>query len=169
MQHHSFFPRNRVALLFALLSLILFVSWNFTPQYEWGNDDAYKQNCFVYQMFWTESIKELINFMKSPEMGQQAWVAILELLLLLHVFVMLSLIPAWKFWQSTVILRMIPAVMLTCAGLILIYFLWKNSERPPPHIITLLLIAANIYSTAFSLLCFKNEWTEPEHHQMDSV
>jgi hypothetical protein len=28
---------------------------------------------------------------------------------------------------------------------------------------------ANIFTTALSLLCFKNEFTEPDHHPMDSV
>lgn len=161
----SFFPRskrNRIALMLGLLSLILFFVWNLMPNYEWIFADEYKRAGFVFQAFWPEISHDLVRGFQSRIINEQSAVSLLCLLLILQVIVMLSIVPAWKFWQSTLILRIIPAVMIIGCGLILTYFLWKNIERPLPHVMILIIMDANIFTTALSLLCLKNEWTEPE-------
>ena len=170
MQHQSFFPRstrNRIALMLGLLSLILFFTWNLMPNYEICMD-VYKREGFVFQSFWPEIIKDLVGGFQSPAMNKGSVISLLCLLLILQVIVMLSIVPGWKFWQSTLILRMIPAFMIIVCGLILTYFLLKNIERPLPHVITLIIMDANIFTTALSLLLLKNEYTVSNPHEIIS-
>lgn len=115
MQHHSFFPRstrNRVALGLGLFSLIIFFAWNLMPHYEWVSDIEYKRAGFVFQSFWPEIINDLVQGFQISRMSERSDIALFCLLSIFQVVVMLSIIPAWKLWQSRLILRFIPAVMI---------------------------------------------------------
>ena len=81
------------------------------------------------------------------------------LLLALTVFL---LIPAWKLLQSSVLIRYIPATILLIGFSIHIYFLVYYRLETNQFFTINLLTASNTLTTALSLLCFKNEWTEPE-------
>lgn len=171
MEHHIFFPRstrNRIALMLGLLSLFLFFVWNLMPSYEWVSDTEYKRAGSVFQSFWPEIINDLFQGFEASRMSERSDISLFCLLSIFQVVVMLSIIPAWKLWQSRLILRFIPAFMIIICGLILSYYLLKNIERPVPNVITFIIMDANIFSTALSLLLFKNEYTEPEPHDIIS-
>ena len=171
MEHHSFFPRstrNRIALMLGLLSLILFFTWNLMPNYEICMD-VYEREGFVFQSLWPQVFTDLVEGFQSPTMNEESVVSLLCLLLILQVIVMLSILPGWKFWQSTLILRIIPAFMIIVCGLILTYFLLKNIERPLPQVITLTIMDVNIFATALSLFFFKNEYIAPIDHGNSST
>jgi peptidoglycan/LPS O-acetylase OafA/YrhL len=172
MEHQSFCPRstrNRIALMLGLFSLILFFAWNLMPHYEWVSDTEFKRAGFVFQSFWPEIINDLVQGFQISRMSERSDIALFCLLSIFQVVVMLSIIPAWKLWQSRLILRFIPAFMIIICGLILSYYLLKNIERPVPHVITFIIMDANIFSTALSLLLFKNEYTEPDPHDIIST
>lgn len=134
------------------------------PNYEWVAEDAANERIgFVFQYLWPEVLSDIKNAIQNRMAFDNLLGALLGLLLILQVIVMLSIIPAWKIWQSTFILRLIPSVLIIASGMILCYFLGTNPGAPLHQRITLYLILANIFTTALSLLCFKNEWAEDFH------
>ena len=167
MEHHSFFPRstrNRIALMLGLLSLILFFTWNLMPHYKRIGPDEYQRAGFVYDFFWprmARQLKELSQFIIRPTMNY-ALEHLVMILLILQIIVMFSIIPAWKLWQSTLLLRLIPAILICICCLIVSYFAFNKDHFPWYLLITNYILRANIFTTALSLLCFKNEYTEPE-------
>lgn len=163
MEHQSFFPRstrNRIALGLAILSLLLFFAWNFMPAYKLVSHDTYERDGFTFQDLWPDILNGTTLAFRTALLGPNILAALLCFLFILHCLVMMSIIPAWKLWQSTFILRLIPAILIIACGLIFCYLL--RSGRPLHYYTTHSLVAANIFTTALSLLCFKNEFTEPE-------
>lgn len=172
MEHSSFFPRskrNRIALWLALLSLVLFVAWNLMPNYQYNYEyDILERKGYTFQKIWPDIIRIIMRLNNYSITSQQALLSLMCGLVIFHAIVMISLIPAWKFWQSSSIVRIIPSVLISFCGGILIIFLMKIPGSIH-EIIPISFMTASIFTTALSLLCFKNEWTEPDVHGTSST
>jgi hypothetical protein len=163
--------RNRLAMVIGLVSLGLFLTWNFLPFPKSGFHDTVPSN--MASVTWPAmpmhvriATHNFSNFTIEALMNTMVLI-LLPLLALLN----LTLLPAWRLWQSSRLLRLIPALLMLSGFIVLIYYRINNSrEESPgdiPLSILLPLIAGNFLATAISLLLFKNE-SSPTHKPIGS-
>ena len=164
MEHQSFFPRstrNRIALVLGALSLMFFVTWNLMPNIESMLVKSEHRHGYFFVDYWTQAFSSLKNIPHLLSI-ESAPYFLYTFMLFLHLFIMFSIIPAWKIWQTSAIIRNIPATLFIITVLFLCYRLQHINISSTQLFITCSLITSNFLTTALSLLSFKNEWIEPE-------
>ena len=116
MEHHSFFPRstrNRIAFALGLLSLLLFVTWNLMPYPEipWGTSK--RDSKITAVKFWPDMLTATKLAMSNVSSEYRLFIllgsSIATFLLALTVF---AILPAWQTFQSSILLRFIPATVM---------------------------------------------------------
>ncbi len=153
--------RNRVALGFAFAALVMFVTWNFLPYYEYG---AMSSNQRVLIIIWFGMVNpdNYLNAIRSTDIDGFLWIAHSTALLLNGILVMV-VIPFWKMIHSSEYLKMPLAVANLVGGLMWysnLYeiFRYKDSDYSTPYLYaTYLLIALTMFTLSAALFIFKNE------------
>lgn len=76
----------------------------------------------------------------------------------------LLLIPGWRFWQATVTLRWIAALLMLFGLAVTVKYLCSGEDLLYLYFTHFRLIAANYLTTALAFLLFKNENAlHPDH------
>jgi hypothetical protein len=152
--------RNRVALGVAVLALVMFVSWNFTPTYSYGESTP---DGIVAMDLWPAvcSLDIITDVIKSPDID-----GFLELAATLALFqnglVLLIILPFWKMLHASVYIRL-PLVLINLAGgAAVFWFVFDNGLELDDlqelfELIALCLIAMSMISLGISMMIFKNE------------
>jgi hypothetical protein len=159
MQKNGWFPRsirNRLAMLMGLLSLGLFITWNLLPIKNFPEAEAQT----MATMFWPNIYESLLKIDASNLDFEEITSAMATVLVTLLGLISLSLLPAWKLWQASALLRVIPAILMLMGFGIVMYFTLKGLDMERSHIAILFTISLNFLTAAVSLLLFKNEFIE---------
>lgn len=159
MHSNGWFPRttrNRIAMLIGLLSLGLFITWNLLPIKNFPEAEAQT----MATMFWPNIYESLLNIDASNLDFEEITSAMATVLVTLLGLISFSLLPAWKLWQASALLRVIPAILMLIGFGIVMYFTLQGLERERQNVMILLTIAFNFLTAAVCLLLFKNEFIE---------
>lgn len=164
--------RNRMALVFAVLALVLFVTWNFFPYYQvsdksytnsFMDSPIYERVGFISMEIWPNmaNLDLYLYVIKSPSiqgfLGLAAWVS-----LLLNAFVVLALVPLWKIIHASKYLTIPLGAANFLGGSVVLWFLYDDclkslSSNAPYEVATLSMIALSMWALAAALFIFKNE------------
>jgi hypothetical protein len=150
MQSNNFLPRttrNRLAMVMAFASLILFITWNLIPC-NYLVDDSFGR---ILWMEWLEEISSTPKAMNFRKVLAKIICILLPLLCVLSAII----IPTWKIWQSSALLRNIAATLMWIGFLILTANLIVH--RGGPYFKNILLVTLNFFTTTIALLLFKYE------------
>jgi hypothetical protein len=153
-------PRNRVALLLALASLVMFCIWNFMPHY---NMRGHPQDGIVAMHLWPEVLSpdSYINAMRSKD-PEDILGVIASLTVILTALICVLTIPLWRVIHASAFLRLPPAIMTLIGGLVIGWFLIDalmvdaNSTHEMMYI-ALLLISLNMLATSAALFLMRHE------------
>lgn len=165
MVKNGWFPRstrNRVAMLIGLLSLGLFITWNLMPITE---ETSYGTEVgTMARMFWPSIYESLLHIDAANLDADEIMSAMATILVTLLAVISFSVVPAWKLWQASALLRIIPAILMLLGFGIVLYFTFKETIDDASDRLILLTISANFFTTAIALLLFKNEsFDHPEY------
>ncbi len=152
--------RNRVALGFAVAALVMFVTWNFLPDYNYGESSPHG---IVATELWPNvcSPDTLTNVIKSPDIDGFLELAA-TLALIQNGLVLLVILPFWKMLHASIYIRL-PLVLVNLAGgAVVSWFVFADGvDLDDLHglyeLITLCLIALSMISLGVTMLIFKNE------------
>jgi len=149
--------RNRVALGFAVAALVMFVTWNCFPSYEYGSR-IYKG--LVITEIWIDIVDPdfYLHVFRAPDMDGFLAVAAC-MTLLLNGIVVLAIVPFWKVLHSSNYLR-IPLAVANFAGGSVVFWLISKMETEyldPYRDATNLLIVLTMFALSAALFIFKNE------------
>jgi hypothetical protein len=162
MQSNSFIPRstrNRIAMLMGFISLGLFITWNCLPI-----DILYgTKRQTMAAVFWPNIYKNLISIGTLHLGFHEILVAMAYVLLILLALISFSLLPAWKLWQASALLRLIPASMMLIGFGVFIYFVTTGVEMTRSVMAIHLCISLNFFTAALALLLFQNESLDAPH------
>lgn len=149
-------PRNRVALVFAVFSLVVFVIWNFIPVTDsWG----YFGERMFGKGFWPVvfSFKTYLDVIKSTELEDfLEFTAIFSSVS--SSLVTLLIIPFWRVFHAAPFLKA-PLAILTLMGSLLLLFsvLLTGARFSDSFATALILMAVNMMLTSAALFIFENE------------
>ncbi len=142
-----------------LVSLGLFITWNFLPI-----DILYDTNRqTMAAVFWPNIYKNLISIGTSHLGFHEILAAMAYVLMILLALISFSLLPAWKLWQASALLRLIPATMMLIGLGVFIYFITRGVEMNRSAMVIHLCISLNFLTAALALLLFQNETQEVSH------
>jgi hypothetical protein len=150
--------RNRVALLIAFAALVIFITWNCLPYYEYGETEP---DGIVAMKIWHEGVLDpdpYIMVLKSPDVDGFLSIAA-SMALIQCGLVSLAVVPFWKHLHGSAYIRLpLAAVNLLGGGVVL----WHLSEAGSDYatcgvIATLTLIALNMFALSAALFIFRNE------------
>ena len=108
-------------------------------------------------MFWPNIYKSLMRINASNLDFEEITSAMATVLVTLLGLISFSLLPTWKVWQASALLRVIPAILLLIGFGIVMYFTLKALEIERQNVMILLTMDFNFLTAAVSLLLFKNE------------
>lgn len=114
-------------------------------------------------VFWPNIFKNLYRISNSyPEFRDMigALESVLRVLLALISF---SILPGWKVWQASALLRVIPSFLMLIGFAISSDYTIALFERNFPESIIHLCISLNFLTTAIALWLFKNESLDVPH------
>jgi hypothetical protein len=152
--------RNRVALGFAGLALVLFVTWNFLPNYSYGNSSP---DGIVATELWADvcSLHLVTDVIKSPDVDGFLVLAA-TLALIQNGLVLLMIFPFWKMLHASLFIRLPLALVNLAGGAVVSWFVFdfgldiddlsefiKSTAR--------CLIALSMLSLGVAMLIFKSE------------
>jgi uncharacterized protein YjeT (DUF2065 family) len=148
-----------VALGLAALSLVMFVVWNFMPNYEFAGDT--EPDGIVATSLWMDEILSpdlYVQAFKAPNMDDFLGVAACMALILNALFT-LALIPLWKMLHASSYIRVPLAIVNLLGGGVIVWIIYSNgSDEPQPYWFTiLLLMATGMFALSAALFVFKNE------------
>ena len=141
-------------MLMSIASLILLIIWNLMPDYTYF--DYYPFGKFV----WRECVEEILSIQEARNGFHQTLKKIVFILVPLLCLLTIIMIPIWKIWQSSLLLRIIAGIMMLSG--MMICFLYLFSFRDSNYFYQVRLFATNFLTTALALLLFKNETS---HHR----
>lgn len=170
MQTNEFFPRstrNRIAMVMGLLSLVLFITWNLLPIEEPSLGGTEIKT--MATIFWPNIYQSLINIDTSNLSFDEVASAMATILVTLLALISFSLLPAWKLWQSSAIMRIIPAILMLIGFGIVLYFTTLDNQMRSSDMMILFTIATNFLTAAIALLLFKNESIDHPDHGISST
>ncbi|MGJ8642665.1 MAG: hypothetical protein ACSHX9_04590 [Luteolibacter sp.] len=147
-------PRNRVALVFAGFSLVVFVIWNCVPVSDpWG---VSPERMFC-KSFWplVFSVDPYLYSFKNPEFESFMALAAIISIAISSVTTIL-IIPFWRFCHAASGITLTVAISSLLGGLILLIFL-LDAGGSDSSSVALALIAVNMLLTSAALLIFENE------------
>jgi hypothetical protein len=142
-----------------LISLGLFITWNFLPI-----DILYgTERQTMATVLWPNIYKNLISIGTFHLGFHEILVAMAYVLLILLALISFSLLPAWKLWQASALLRLIPASMMLIGFGVFIYFVTRDMEMTRSVMVVHLCISINFLTAALALLLFQKETQEVPH------
>ncbi|MFM2197249.1 MAG: hypothetical protein RLZZ505_681 [Verrucomicrobiota bacterium] len=149
--------RNRVALGFAALSLVMFVVWNCLPHYEYGETEP---DGIVASFTWLEILwpDHYIRVFKSPDIDGFLDIAASMALIQCGLVTFVAL-PFWKLLHASAFVRLPLAFVNLAGGAIVVWFVIQyDPDDAVPYVFAILsLIALNMFALSASLFVFKNE------------
>jgi hypothetical protein len=156
--------RNKIALCIAIFSLLMMIVWNLGPR-SIPNDNFY-QNYSFYRTFaykiWPDIYKLVSNFRQYDSSKMNGLIASLSLMLL--VCLQLTMIPLWRIFSQSKVLRFIPAVICLIGFSVFGYNISKHDYYTWQKFYPYYLILLNFLTTIISLMTLKNEAAVNEHH-----
>lgn len=156
--------RNRVALGFAFAALVMFLTWNFLPNYEvryvLSSYNNYARDGFIFMEAWPNIVDPylIVSVIKSPDVDGFISLAA-SIALLMNGLIVLGLVPFWKILHASSYLKIpVAFVNIIGGGVMIKYFFESLKEEMPPYIsMALLLIALSMFAVFLAMLIFKNE------------
>lgn len=159
--------RNCLALGFAMLALVMFVTWNFLPFYQEDFSTGLSAPKPTYQglvlmQVWPEMVDpdNYILVFKSPDVDGFLSVAA-SVALIMNGLIVLTLVPLWKILHASIYLRLPIALVNLLGGAVVLKYsiesLIKEHNDAPFQNLTLFLIALTMLTVFLSMLIFKNE------------
>ncbi len=150
--------RNRVALGFASAALVMFVTWNLFPYYEFGAK-SFDQR--IVTIIWPEMVDpdSYLNVIRSPDIDGFLSVAA-SMATLMNGLLVLTIVPFWKMIHASKFLTLPLAVANFAGGLVVLWILFKenlHSDPVPYQAATLSMIALTMLVLSAALFIFKNE------------
>ncbi len=149
--------RNRVALGFAALALVMFVVWNGLPHYEYGET---KPDGIVASFIWLEILSpdHYIRVFKSPDIDGFLDVAA-SMALIQSGLVTFAALPFWKLLHASAFVRLPLAFVNLIGGAIVVWFVIQyDPDDAVPYVFAILsLIALNMFALSAALFTFNNE------------
>lgn len=152
--------RNRVALGFAFAALVIFVVWNLMPFYSYGESTPSGVAATeMWPLVFSTSV--FTTVIKSPDIDDFLEIAAI-LALIQSGLVVLMILPFWKMFHASAVIR-IPLAVVNLAGgavlsqSILTDVLKVNRIDQVYGMITIALIALSMYCLGAAMLIFKNE------------
>ena len=148
--------RNRVALAFAVFGLGIFGIWNCIPA---PNNLATGNQIFAIE-FWPNvlSFKNYAAFFKSPSVtGMMILGACLGTIL--ASVVILLIVPFWKFFHASLMLKTLIAVVSLMGGIgfiALLVIIYPDNLSASEHLV-FSLISLHMFSLSTALFIFENE------------
>lgn len=91
------------------------------------------------------------------------------MLLCLLVVITFAIVPAWKLWQASAVLRVIPASLMLLGFIALSVMIVMQPPDNNTLLFVLLTMTANFLCAAVSLFLFKNESIEHPDHGISST
>lgn len=128
-----------------------------------------KEQTTMFKQFWPNSPLYLIHLDVANLEFYEILGAMAILLICLLAILTLSIMPAWKLWQATAVLRLIPAILMLLGFIVLINLMIIEPTVNGSSVIVLRTITANFFAIATSLLLFKNENIEHADHGTSST
>ena len=163
MQKNGWFPRsirNRLAVLMGLLSLGLFITWNLLPTILASYQGTKIRTAAG---FWSDIYNSLLKINSAKLDAYEIMSAMATILVTLLALINFSFLPAWKLWQASALLRVIPATLMLIGFIIVFYFTFKDFRVFNKNVLFFFTISANFLTTAIALLLFKNESPDTLH------
>jgi hypothetical protein len=149
--------RNRVALVLAAFSLIVFVTWNCIPVPDYI--DGPVDRIFAVE-FWPGilSFYFYVYLFKSPDPWNLMAVAARFAIYITTVMSLLT-VPFWRLFHASPVLRMLIAIACLLGGLVVIFGMLsgKFGYGSLSKNVALALISVNMFSVSAALFTFKNE------------
>ncbi len=149
--------RNRVALGLAALSLVMFVVWNFLPNYEYGATEP--EGIFASHIWlFVFSPDHYIRVFKSPDIDGFLVIAA-NMALIQCGLVTFAVLPLWKLLHASAFVRLPLAFVNLIGGAIVVWFVIQyDPDDAVPYVFAILsLITLNMFALSAALFVFKNE------------
>ncbi len=149
--------RNRVALFLAFAALVIFVTWNCLPIYDFHDQPPVG---IAVEIAWVEvfSPDNYLPTIKSPNIDgfleMAAYLALMQ-----SGVVILAAVPLWKLLHASAFVRLPLACVNLLGGAVVLWHLneYAADDPPPFAIALLLLIALSMLAISASLFAFRNE------------
>jgi hypothetical protein len=158
--------RNRWAWGFAWVSLALFLTWNFVPNYELEYEEKSDQGTWVkdgliFMRIWPSVIDGLSSSWQSAADFDEAVSIMASLALIFMGLAQFLLAPLWSVISASRLLRWIPASLCLLGFLAIAYFITDGllplSQEDQFGLLMLSLIAFNFLITTIALVLYHNE------------
>lgn len=150
--------RNRVALGFAALALVMFVTWNLLPAYNYGESTPAGR---VFQSVWPIFVDlEFYRFVMSSLDKQVLRIVFIMLAVLFQGLLVFTILPFWKVIHASRCLTVSVAVANIAGGFFILWELFTQGYQHasiPYQSLTLLLVGLTMLMLATALFIFKNE------------
>jgi hypothetical protein len=149
--------RNRVALSFAALALLMFVVWNCLPHYEYGET---KPHGIVATSLWPEIVRPDLYIWVLRDRDLRGFLSIAACMALIqNALVTLAAVPFWKLLHASSYIRLPLATANLLGGCLVLWFIAQRyGDAPPPYWLTMMtLIALGMFAISAALFIFKNE------------
>jgi hypothetical protein len=150
--------RNRIALTVASLSLVSFVVWNFLPYHSSKNSP---REGVVASGIWAEMFdyENYLLALRNPDVDDIFSLIASFMVILTGLLVVLTL-PLWRFFESSALMRLPPAIMTLLGGIAVSKFAVESVGDGYSHfvtVITLTLIALNMLLSSAALFLMEKE------------
>lgn len=149
--------RNRVALGFAFAALVMFLVWNFLPNYPNGETEP---DGIVAMDLWSSvfDLDNYIHVIKSPDIDGFMVIAACFSLTQSGLLV-LAILPLWKILHSSLYVRLPLAVVNLAGGLLVLWLVFEDGieGRNIIYLVAMVLLAFSMLSLSVAMFIFKNE------------
>ncbi|MEP2776939.1 MAG: hypothetical protein ABJQ29_12150 [Luteolibacter sp.] len=146
-----------MALGLAGLALIVFVTWNFLPYYEYEETTSRAR---VMMVAWPEIFSPdiYIDLFESPDMDDFIDVSAFLSLIQNGILILLA-VPLWKILHASGYVRLPLAILNLLGGGVILWMMYDiGLDDPTPlWIETFLLISFGMFAISAALFTFKNE------------
>ncbi len=144
--------RNRVALGFAVLALVMFVTWNLLPYYQPG-PESFKG------VYMTRIWVIFVDLDFYPMIFTSPVFFAAYMVLLLNGLVALAIVPFWKILHFSNYLRIPLAVVNFAGGSIFLSIIFEEGVdlNGPYRFTAFLLVTLTMFALSAALFIFKNE------------
>ncbi len=113
------------------------------------------------RLLWGECIEETLSIHQAMNGLGDTFKKIVSILLPLLLLLTVAIIPAWKIWQSSGLLRNIAAILMLIGFIICIVYMVFYQDSIYLHQVRF--VTVNFLTTALALLIFKNESPDAPH------
>jgi hypothetical protein len=153
--------RNRVALGFAVAALVMFVTWNFLPYYDYNYGSShitYIRDGWMFMHLWSKYFDPDFYFGMIHSTEFSGFVKLgLVISHLINSLLVFITIPFWKIIHASKYLSIPLALSNFVFGCVLLIVLTKNQYDPPYMAMRLFLSSSAMLALSAALFIFKNE------------